>query len=369
MKDLNRETKLLFNYIQEKSTEENPWVILKHRDIPTIARTSSFYSRRLLELLKLHPNLISEVDFSYNTHMKPYKFRVVDEEEKLKKGLSENQFPYLDRDNIERVMDVCNLADYYEAHKMLSVINYMAGAGANKQFVKFDLKEIGGVLGIEESTVVSMVDKFLQAGCLVKAKQCDAYRLTFSDEELVETALQAESQKPPVKVPGKKKKGASAPAALLPEAGFAKNELQEYSVGGLIVALKEFAHYFDEGVTSVVNQHIAADANLSESHIAMTKLLDELSQLRQSIENLEHDNRRLSGALEKKQSYYSEFQQRAQGRVEVLYAEILQLLAEFGKIPKWKNDEENSGAFQRRVVTVLNDAISEILSVKEDGGD
>jgi hypothetical protein len=250
---------------------------------------------------------------------------------------------------------------------MLSVINYMVGAGAKEQFVEFDLKLIGDLLALEEAMVVAMVEKFMQAGCLVKAKYYDAYRLVFSDDEFAKVSDLAENQILPIKVLGKREQKPAAPVVLFPGAEPLISSTPDSSVGDLITAMKEFARHFDERTTSIMEQQAKADASLNESHTAAAKLIEEAAQLRQRNEKLEQDNRRLAATLKKEQGYYDEFQKRAQGRLEILYAEILQLLAEYGKIPKWIYNEEHSGAFQRRVVTALTNASGEIVSLTRNG--
>ena len=355
MEKLKEETGRLIEFIRKKTNQDNPWVVIRHRDIPGIAGASAFYSRRLLELLRLHPNVISEVDYSHNTRMKPYRFRYSTEKEKIRRGFTENQFSYLKQDHIELVKKCFPEEDYYELHRILSMVNYLSGIGAKESFVEIDIRQISDFLVIE----LEMVENYLKAMlccCMVKVPEKQLYKLSLENNYESDVLLSQSSVLPVkteiIKASDKQDNG---PATIM--------------ASDVVQNLEDFRQFID-GQLMELRRSIEAtkrhEEDLLNSYAAANRLLEENKQLKTLLSEKESVAQQLTLALEKEQQYRETFFVEAQGHLQVFYGELMSLLNDFSKLPAWQVTPQRRAELQKNILDSMSAAMGEMLKIKKE---
>lgn len=124
-KDLSEKLNVLVDYIQEK-TKGNDWVTLRYRDIAELVGTASGSSvtKRLMESLKDHENILYKIDMNPKKAKKPLQFQYVNKETKFA-AINNERYKNLSTEEVNFIKDKIGYRDHKDIYIVLAYVNYL----------------------------------------------------------------------------------------------------------------------------------------------------------------------------------------------------------------------------------------------------
>lgn len=373
-----REIDMLVEYIKKNMKHKNDWVVVKYRDVPKITGISSYYVRKIFELLKDHPNIVFEVDRDAKTYRKPLKFRYTNEEEKIKSVVTEKSFYYLNQDEIDYVKDKLDINSYEKLFKMINMINFIASTGAKEKFVPLKIEEIADILVESKKVIQENVERLIKNDILIDKN--GYFRLVLDANSLQE--LQNEIKKDSAKVHPLYKDREEFIQRLLEKQGIELNTSHHESdasddllnsksllenMNDFLKAVSEIHLDFQGYLKSEIERIIESnkkEEELNEGYETLQKLMEENNRLTEENEELKKENRLLLASLEKNQAFRDKFIINAEQRLEILLAEIIGIVNNYSKLPGWQKDEVANAKLQKSILDSVTSAVDDMLNIE-----
>lgn len=350
----------LFHHVQENTSVDNPWITIKTRDVPEITGCSNHYVRRVLDGLKNHPRVIGELDMDASPIRKPFRFKVVSEEEKMEYLFDENSFKYLSGEEIKYVTEQIGEVSLGEKGLLLHFINFLVGMGADKEPISMDAIELSKILAEPPTAIRDRAMQLKKADILVGSLDKGKYMIALSVRQLNrakvvvlrnydEVSQLLSSEDPKERLEG-----------LLVSSDPLKSEK---SIHELVTQMKVFQDFFQTKLDEVISYKQEVK-HTEESYEASQRILEENTQIVRYNDELRQENDQLRMALEKRCQANDVFIRQAQQTMELMSAEIMGLVKDFSLVPSWNQNEKTGLALQAKVAAVMTNAIQELVGLK-----
>ena len=153
-KNIQQKLDKLVNYIQ-KETKYKGWVVMTYRDIARVVDSTPGASttKRLVEELKEHPNIIYSLEYDPSKARKPYKYSYVTKEQK-REFISNDFYPNLSKEEVDYLKEVLSHQDHQDLYELLSVVNYLKMQADEQMLVSLPTpQELSPVLIILEEDI------------------------------------------------------------------------------------------------------------------------------------------------------------------------------------------------------------------------
>lgn len=184
---LKDEANIILNYIRKNTESKNEWVLIGSRDMPRLFNISQIYFTKLIEPIKEHAHIIYEVDESFASRFKPYRFRwVEDTQEKIDHGLTEKQFYWLDKQEVQYIKNTVAIDQFAKLSKLLKTCNLLAGDGAKDWWISIKISDLADLTVSTVKETERRLTLLISKNLLVKAKHSNYYRLALNPEHLSE---------------------------------------------------------------------------------------------------------------------------------------------------------------------------------------
>lgn len=325
--ELNR----LVDYVKQNS-KDGDWVVIKYRDVPKIAEVSSYYVRKMFEMLKDHPNIVFEVKKDADTFKKPLMFKYVSEEEKNATRITEKNFQYLEQEEIDFVLEKMGISEYQtEGYYVLNLINLIASMGAKEKYTEVDISKLSDILVENHLKIAGIVDELTKNHILVDRN--GKVRLLLNSE-----AVSKEIDNPFLD-------NSEPPANLLE------------NMQGFLKAMESMQAEFQgflQSQINVIKDDIKKDEELDKGHQVLQDLIAENQKLQQ-------DNDALQKELTSTRKFRDHFIEQAEGRMEILLAEIIGIVSAYANLPAWQKDEKVNAKLQKNILSAVTAAVEGLL--------
>lgn len=376
-KIIDEKSQKLVEIIRDKTEDTERWVVFKHRDIPALLDTSAFSVKKIIENVKMHPNIMFEEVELAKSSRKPFQFRYVTEEEKINKGFSEKNFYYLNQEEINMIVKRLALhGNYQENFKFLSIMNILSRDGAKEKFVKVNVKHLSDLFIMSRDEILGRINQLIDYRLLSSAGIADnMYMLLLNSESISKSKLMIESQDKTF-----------APTSLtLTQMDTIEDE--GFSIVSQNDMPKELAESFDKKVEEVRDtfksfmsfcdsqaQFIAdfyktkedEKTRLVQSYDSVNRLLEETKSLKQRIVQLETMNRAYDNTLRTQDKKKDAIERFMQETFDILIADIMHTVTEFTHTPPLKQTTAIRSRFERNIVDSVTKASDEIIHYKYD---
>ncbi|MED1125208.1 hypothetical protein [Bacillus atrophaeus] len=373
------EVEKLVRYIQDNMKDKDDWVVVKYRDVPKITGISTYYVRKMFELLKDHPNIVFEIDKEAKTNKKPLKFRYTSEQEKIESVVTEKSFYYLSQDEIDYIQNELNTQCYQKLFKVLNLCNYIASLGAKEKPVLLDPKDIADIMVESTDYIESTIEELRNHNLIIDIEGYS--RLILNKDSLhsvEETAQQINSPRRHNNVHHINKeqlinkflnnqdvpKGNSEFDDDLKESNTLLSNMRNFR-DTFAKMQDEFKSYLDEELEKVA-QSEKKDQEMSEGFETLQKLIDENKELKEKYDSLKAENYKLVESLNKSQKYRDRFIENAEQRLEILLAEVIGIVSSYGQIPTWQKDNAANAKLQKNILNAVTAAVDDMLNLNAD---
>lgn len=375
----SKEVQALVNYVKDNMKNENDWVVIRYRDVPEITGASSYYVRKLFELLKAHPNIIFEVDKDAKTNKKPLKFRYTSKSEKINRTITGKQFHYLSDEDVNYIKNTVKIDDYELLFDLVNVCNYFVSIKANEEPVMLDKKVIANIFLFKKEELEKIVNILFESEILVDVGRGVRLLLNQKDLQSVKSSLNQSHTLSDVK----HLDVARLVDKILEKQGLdldTKEDQAEEIELDESKSLIENMKYFHKTITSIqqdfqsflddqINRLSEAEKNqeeMEQGYETLQKLMGENSRLKDENEKLTHENNRLLRSLEASQKFREEFIAFSQQRFEILLADIIGVVTNFSRLPGWKKDQAASAKLQRNILDAVTATIDDMLKFTKE---
>ena len=339
---------MLVEYIEENSTEEDPWVIIKHRDVPDLTGSSPYYTNKIFEHLKQLNTITYRTAAEHNTKKKPVKFMIIDPADKPTEVFSEKEYAYIQPHQMSYLQLRLIDEDTLQIEKMLKVMNYLLGKKTPLMEKWSNLKD---VLAIDERDLKEII-------------------MILCEIEAIE------------KMPQEKGPEYVSLQVIIPEKGTAykdrtlkdkKNEdntndsngLSVKDYGDLIQNMKSFSGLIEDFKTfidSKTDHVIDRVNNIENSRETVEKLIDETKALKEEIFKIENENKKLEKENKMLVEYRNNYEANAQEVLEIMLATMMNSVSNYVQIPHWSKDEKTNAKLQKEISTAVTEAIEKIIN-------
>lgn len=375
-KAFTREIELLVEYIKDEKTKGNDWTIIKYRDVPELTGLSSYYVKKVFELLKEHPHIVFEIDKDSKTFKKPLKFKYVEnQKEKIEKVITEKSFYYLDQNEIDNVQKTMELDNYEELYRYLNLINYLSHTGAKEKFVKFSLKEASDLLVYTRKEIDEMIEALKKKNILVDRDGMVSI--------IFDVARIKDQETNPIEPTNNAKKSITNDGILAllsetspkegPEASIDEDLFPEAS---LVENMKNFRNSISEmqeGFSLFLNSELKKLTNdeetkqqVDEGYETLQKLVKENGDLTSQLEDLQEEKQLLEKSLKSAQNFKDKFLQNSEQRLEILLAETINTISRYANIPAWEKNQGTNARLQKDILSSVTSAVEDIINFKEE---
>lgn len=166
-KDLTDELSILVDYILE-NTKEGSWVTLTYRDIAKLVGTTpgSSVTKRLMENLKVHENILFKLNLDPSKSKKPLQFRFVDKETKFK-AIDNKRYSNLTEEEVEFIKQKLGYRDHSELYNILSYLNYLKTMYGTEPFDLPSAEEMSDTLLLLENDIEDITNFLLNNKLLI----------------------------------------------------------------------------------------------------------------------------------------------------------------------------------------------------------
>lgn len=294
-KNIQPQLDKLVNYIQEE-TKKTGWVVMTYRDIATIVDSTPGASttKRLVEELKVHPNIIYSIEYDPKKARKPYKYSYVTKEQK-RSFISNEFYPNLTKDEVEYLKAIMNHDDDKDLYELLSVVNYLKMQADERSLVSLPTPEdLSPILIILEEDI-----KFIYEILAIKKVLIDVkgrFQLKLSEE---------------------------APEVVVTETA----SLHEY-----VEQLQEKAVEINTLVTDHIAPLIAEvpqyESQLDESHDVLQKTIAAYEQEKEAAALLRAENKKMKEQFDSVLKFKNNIAEAIQENLEVFLWQVHQLALE-----------------------------------------
>ncbi|PTY93003.1 hypothetical protein [Heyndrickxia sporothermodurans] len=374
----SKEIESLVRYVKDHMKSEDDWVVIKYRDVPKITGISSYYVRKLFELLKDHKNIVFEIDKQAKTHKKPLKFRFVDEETKLNTTLTEKNFYYLNQDEVDYIRARVGDKDIRSMSRILGMCNLLASMDAREKFIPLDIKLLTDTLVSSKKATEEVLDILRRKEILIDRDGMAKLILNSADLQSVKAEL---NQSAPVsknnlnldtgKLLDKLLEKQSAQVQSVDEQ---EDDLKESnslvenmrSFRNAISAMQDDFRAFIDKEIERVSESDKKDKELDQGFETLQRLMDENNRLIERNKHLESENERLVKSLEKAQKFRDQFIINAEQRLEVLLAEVIGVVSNYAQIPGWQKDQVANAKLQKNILSAVTSAVDDMLQFTKE---
>lgn len=165
-KDLTEQLSVLVAHIKD-NTKDGSFITLTYRDIAKIAGSTpgSSVTKRLMESLKEHENILFKLNLNPSKSKKPLQFRFVDKEVKYR-AIDSKRYQYLTDSEVEFIKDKLGYRDHEELYAVLSYLNYLKSEYNGHPFDLPSPEIVSDLLLILEQDVMDM-NNFLEINGLL----------------------------------------------------------------------------------------------------------------------------------------------------------------------------------------------------------
>lgn len=368
----------LISHIKENadSSKNDGWVTIKYRDVPKITGESSYYTRKIFEALKMHPNIIYEIDTDARTYRKPLKFKYVDEKEKLNPDwfLKKKIFYGLTKEEVEYVKNQTGLDDFEKLYSVLSFINYLALSGGKEDYVEYDEKKVSDELLIPVKIVkeiynllkdrLIIIDKGKFVRVILNKQE---YEMHLKNEEKGTSSPLIAAEKIDDKrileiihkVQEEVKHDIIEDESVISDEHTLVENLRQFR-DSIIESQRDFETFLNKQINKILELN-KKDEELKKGYETLEKVLQENQKLKEENVRYIAEINDLKRALERARNFKEKFIENAQSRLEVLLAEIIGITNSYTQIPHWKKDQKLNAKFQKNILDAVTSSIDEIL--------
>jgi hypothetical protein len=373
-----KEIESLVRYVKNQMKDEDDWVVIKYRDVPKIANISSYYVRKLFELLKGHKNIVFRIDEEAKTHKKPLLFRYVSEEEKVESTLSENHFYYLTEEEVAYIKEKTGIREYQYLYRVLNVSNYLASVGAKESLIPIDIKAISDTLVVSKKEVESTISTLKESQMLIDIDGAGRLVLNAEDLQNVSSTIPQSAQKlddnlhlDTHKLIDKllEKQGMSESVAdgqddELRESNSLIENMRNFR--NTISAMQDdFKTFLDKEIEKV-SESEKKDKKMDEGFETLQKLMEDNKRLSEENKDLTRENERIVRSLQAAQKFRDQFIENAEQRLEILLAETIGIVSNYAQIPGWQKDQAANAKLQKNILNAVTSAVDDMLKFNKD---
>ena len=367
----------LIKLIRKETEENDKWVTYKHRELPQLLDTSNFSVKKIIETVKLHPNIIFEEVERARSSRKPFQFKYVTAEEKRQRGLSAQNFYYLDQNEVDLVIERLGLQSYDVLYRLLSIVYILSRDGAKERFIKVNYKHLSDLFLISKDEMSERIDQLVNYRLLTTATGIadNMYMLLLSSEAIAQSRMMVDSQDKtfaPTNLTIEQMDNIEGQGiSIVSQNDIPKELVDAFSnkVEATKESIKEFMAFCDSQAKFIADFYQTRQEEkekLIQSYDSVNRLLEENAALKKQIKEVEHKNSVLESSIEgvsKKQNAREEFMQET---FDVLIADIMHSIAEFTNTPPAKQSIAIRSRFERNVMDSVTKASDDIINFKPD---
>lgn len=290
-KDLTGKLSALVDYIREETEEKRSWITLTYRDIAKIVGTTpgSSITKRLMEGLKEHENILFKLNLDPKKSKKPLQFQFVDKETKFK-AIDNKRYRNLTPEEVEAIKTAIGHRDHTDIYNVLSYINYLKSMYGNEPFTMPSPAEMSDLLLILEQDVIYINDFLKSHDMLIDEN--GKYRL-FLDKTGTEKVVNLKGNNKVIEMP-------KVPAVDLQHLdNKPTEEAIRMLMDQLTIQQNNLRAYLEQKVLSDINQISSLKTQLDEGHQMIQKVLDENQDLRNENQELKSKISKLEANLDR----------------------------------------------------------------------
>jgi hypothetical protein len=412
---LQEETDMIINYIRENTQEKHKWVLIGNRDFPKLFNISQLYAAKLLEIVKEDPHVLYEVDETFPSRFKPYRFHWVhNEQDKIDHGLTAKQFYWLNDEEIDYIKAKTKLSTYEKMSKILKLCNLLVGDGGKEWWISPDFKELADLTVSTLRETEQRIELLLNNHLLIKAELHNLYRLALNPTQILEIKQEAKQKKVPLKPKQTRKKRKSPGDEKSLRSIAHENILKNFeNFNRNLENNGEFTQIGEWDINPITYQDHNPASKIASPTIVKTKsvlegaklmeqvMMSSLGQLQEQIEQLteireceegtqrsyeafmklssEHEStkeklskcelklRQFENEVRLLCEYNEAFVSYAQVRMDVLLGTISGIVDEYVKRPKYEqNDEIINSRLKKSIWVAVEDASEKITNYKPE---
>lgn len=290
-KDLTTKLSILVDHIKEQ-TEDGAWITLTYRDIAKIVGTTpgSSVTKRLMESLKEHENILFKLNLDPKKSKKPLQFQYVDKETKFK-AIDNRRYKNLTSDEVDLIKVAIGHRDHTDIYNILSFVNYLKSAYGSEPFSMPPTSELSDLLLILEQDVIYIIE-FLKSHQIL-VDENNKYRL-FLDKTGTEKMVNLKGNSSIVDKPQ------SLPVIDLQHLNNKPTEeALNILMDQLTVQQDTLRSYLQQEVVSKLSEITSLKKQLDEGHSMIQKVLNESQDLRDENQELKMKIGKLEANLDR----------------------------------------------------------------------
>lgn len=367
----------LIELIRKETEGNDQWVTYKHRELPSLLNTSNFSVKKIIETVKLHPNIIFEEVERARSSRKPFQFKYVTVEEKRQRGLSAQNFYYLDQNEVDLVIERLGQQDYDVLYRLLSIVNILSRDGAKERFIKVNYKHLSDLFLISKDEVSERICQLINYRLLTTATGIadNMYMLLLSSEAIAQSRIMIDSQDKtfaPTNLTIEQMDNIEDQGiSIVSQNDIPKELVDAFSnkVEATKESIKEFMAFCDSQAKFIADFYQTRQdekEKLTQSYDSVHRLLEENAALKKQIQEVQHRSNILESSIDNISRRQDAREQFMQETFDILIADIMHSIAEYTKIPPAKQSVAIRSRFERNIIDSVTKASDDVINFRPD---
>lgn len=382
-KDFTEKVKILVDFIKDpRNQDEDGWVLLKYNMVNELTDISPYYTKKVIALLKDHPNIAFELSKDYKLNNKPMVFKYVEPEEKINMVLTEDSFLYLTQENIDFIKDRVEYKDYHELLSILNYANFLVSMKADKDFVKIYPRELSNALVEPTDVINDYENRFKQSGLLIDKNGMTRVILDSADES---TPLLVKNHEKNADIPTEKdifvttnndsdESISSKGLVVEHDESLLQSDLEldpkesiSYHLTSFFNSVSDMNQSFENFIAAQVDKAIKAEQEndkLEKDREVLDKLLEENQSLRTKISNLEQQNNKIKNQLKHLDDFQEGFIMNIQNELDYMLAQISSQAKNFAELKRWELKPNSAKNFEIQITSIVKNSVNDMINFK-----
>lgn len=292
-KDLTDELTILVDYILE-STKDGSWVTLTYRDIARLVGTTpgSSVTKRLMENLKVHENILFKLNLDPSKSKKPLQFQFVDKETKFN-AIDNKRYSNLTEEEVEFIKEKLGYRDHSELYNILSYINYLKTMYGDEPFDLPSAEEMSDTLLLLENDINEITNFLLNNKLLIDVG--NKFRIFLKETE-TRTFVDSKGNDNTV---DKQPEDLATIINLQELNDKAPSEAIRILLGRMEQDQSTMRYYIEQKVLSQMDEIERLKQQLDEGHVMLQKVLKENQELQNKNQELSLKNGKIEAKLDR----------------------------------------------------------------------
>lgn len=359
-KDLTDKLNTLVDHIKEKTEKDGSWITLTYRDIARLVGTTpgSSVTKRLMESLKDHENILFKLNLDPKKSKKPLQFQFVDKETKFW-AIDNKRYRNLTEYEVDLIKTEMGYKNHTDIYNILSFVNYLKSTYGKDPFTMPSVSELSDLLLILEQDVIYIIE-FLKSHKLL-IDDNSKIRL-FLDKTGKENIVNLKENSNTIDI------NQSIPAIDLQHLNNKPpEEALRMIMDQLTIQQSTLKSYLEQEVFSKFSEITTLKKQLDDGHNMIQKVLDENQDLRDENQKLKTKIGKLEANLDRALRFKDDLVNATQDFLQIFNWQVQQVaLKDSNTSASVKNSKAYRAKLSQQYIDVGQEFYDSIINFTKD---